>query len=359
MRTLRDLGEAGLIERLRRQMPRASSVLIGIGDDAAVLRVRPDSAKRRWLFASDMIVEGVHFRRRDVPARWIGWKALASNVSDIAAMGGVPHWAVVSIGLPSQTPVRFVDELYVGLRRCARRFDLAIVGGDTVRASQVVVDVAILGSVERRRLVVRSGARVGDVLFVTGRLGGSLRRGRHAALTPRVREARALGGRLRLHAMMDLSDGLASDLWQLSRASRVTMRIEAQDIPIARSARTLHHALMDGEDFELLFAVSRRDAARVPHRVGTCPVTRIGEAVGRGVGVFIRHPSGRSTPLKPTGFQHFRSLDSHHGLWPWARSGFHPIPRPAASGSLSRNPERSRGTGTPEGSTPPGRGGAP
>ncbi len=251
------------------------------------------------------MVEGVHFRRQDVPPQWIGWKALACNVSDIAAMGGLPHWAVVSLGLPPSTPVSFVDGVYAGLERCARRFDLAIVGGDTVRAPQVVVDVAILGMVKRGRLVLRSGARVGDSVFVTGRLGGSLSSGRHARFIPRLREAQALIRRVRVHAMMDLSDGLASDLWQLSRASRVVLRVEATRVPIARAARTLHHALMDGEDFELLFAVGARDAARVPRRLGSCPVTRIGRVVRRGIGVELEQPGGRVRRLVPRGFRHF------------------------------------------------------
>ncbi|MBI2104318.1 MAG: thiamine-phosphate kinase [Candidatus Omnitrophica bacterium] len=303
MRTVREVGEFGLIERMRRRVRTAPSVVVGIGDDAAVLR--GPGAGQRLLFASDMVVEGVHFLRRRVPARWIGWKALACNVSDIAAMGGVPHWAVVSLGLPRATPVRFVDELYAGLARCARRYGVALVGGDTVRAPQVVVDVAILGTAERRRLTLRRGARVGDQLFVTGRLGGSYRSGRHARFLPRLAEAQALLRRVRVHAMMDLSDGLASDLWQMSRASRVTLRVEAARIPVARAGRTVYHALMDGEDFELLFAVGAREAARMPRRIGRCPVTRVGAAVRRGAGVELLRRDGRIAPLLPRGFRHF------------------------------------------------------
>ena len=296
------IGEVSLIARMRRHLGRASSVIAGIGDDAAVLRT---PAGRRLLFASDMLVEGVHFRRRLVPAPWIGWKALACNVSDIAAMGGVPWWAVVSLGIPPATSVRFVDGLYAGLERCARRFHLSVVGGDTVRAPQVVVDVAILGTVEPKYLTLRSGAQAGDVLFVTGRLGGSYRSGQQARFVPRLREAQALVRRVRIHAMMDLSDGLASDLWQMSRASRVTLRVEASRIPISRAARTLRHALMDGEDFELLFAVGPHEAKRVPNRLGSTPVTRIGRVVGRGVYVELQDEDGEVSPLIPTGFKHF------------------------------------------------------
>ena len=300
--TVKTLGEIGLIARFKRRIARSASVVVGIGDDTAVLR---GPGGGLLLFASDMLVEGVHFRRRRVPAQWIGWKALACNVSDIAAMGGLPRWAVVSLGLPPATAAGFVDALYAGLERCARRFGMAIVGGDTVRAPQVVVDVAILGTVDPKRLTLRSGVRLGDHLFVTGRLGGSYRSGRHARFLPRVAEAQQLLRRVRVRAMMDLSDGLASDLWQMSRASRVTLRVDASRIPVTGSARTVYHALVDGEDFELLFAVGPREAARVPARIGACPVTRIGAAVGRGPGVELVGRGGRIAPLIPRGVRHF------------------------------------------------------
>ena len=300
--TIRSLGEVGLIARVARRLPRAASVLVGVGDDAAVVRI-PGS--ERLLVASDMLIEGVHFRRAQLPAQWIGWKALACNVSDIAAMGGLPRWAVVSLGLPPRTPVRFADALYQGLARCARRFGVSIVGGDTVRAPQVVIDVAILGTVQPRHLVRRSGARVGDALFVTGRLGGSYASGHHARFMPRVAESRALVTRLRVHAMMDLSDGLASDLWQMSRASRVMLRVEEAKIPVARAGRTVYHALHDGEDFELLFAVGAREAGKVPRRIGSCPVTRIGRVTKRGIDVELQQGSGRISRLIPRSFKHF------------------------------------------------------
>ncbi len=302
MRTAKTVGEAGLIGRFARRVGRAAGVVVGIGDDAAVLR---GARGALWLLASDMLVEDVHFRRRDTPAAWIGWKALAVNVSDIAAMGGRPVAAVVSLGVPSATPVGFTDGLGNGLLRCARRFGVAVVGGDTVRAPQVVIDVAILGTVTRRGLTLRSGARVGDRLFVTGRLGGAYRSGRHARFLPRLAEAHTLLRRLRVHAMMDLSDGLASDLWQMARASGVTLRVEAARIPVSRAARTVAQALGDGEDFELLFAVAARDASRVPRRIGACPVTRIGEVVARTVDVELVQSDGRIGRLMQKGFAHF------------------------------------------------------
>lgn len=302
MATVASLGEVRLIRRMGRRLPSSPSVRVGIGDDAAVLR---HTGREDLLLASDMLIEGVHFSRREVPARWIGWKALAANVSDIAAMGGAPRHAVVSLGLPPTTPVSFVDGLSRGLAACARRFGVAIVGGDTVRAPRVVIDVAILGTVPPGRAVLRSGARIGDRLFVTGRLGGSLISGTHATFTPRLREAQWLTRHLPIHAMMDLSDGLASDAWQMARASGVTLRIEAARLPVSRAGKTARHALMDGEDFELLFAVPARAAGGVPRSIGKTPVTEIGVVAKAGIAVELVNRHGRIHPLTPTGFAHF------------------------------------------------------
>ncbi len=302
VRRVSQIGEAGVINRICRSVTRDRSVLIGLGDDAAVLKPPKHG---HLLFASDLFVEGVHFLKSRVPAPWIGWKALAANISDIAAMGGIPHWAVVSLGLSPATPVKFVDQLYAGLSRCARQYGLSIVGGDTTKSSKIIIDVAIIGSVSPENVVLRSGAQVGDILFVTGKLGGSYISGRHARFTPRLFEAQKLLKCVRLHAMMDLSDGLANDLWQMSRASRVKMQVDAARIPVSRAGRTLKHALMDGEDFELLFAVSPQEASRVPRRIGTCAVTPVGSVIGRGVGVSLKTAQGTIQPLNPEGFRHF------------------------------------------------------
>ncbi len=301
-RTIATLGEVGLIDRLRRRIPVVPSVLVGIGDDTAVLRA---TRTKSLLFASDMLIEGVHFTRGHLAPHWIGWKALACNISDIAAMGGVPKYAVVSLGLPRQVAVSFVDRLYHGLVRCARRFGVAIVGGDTVRAPCVVIDVAILGTVRPKHLVLRSGAKLGERVFVTGRLGGALAHHRHATFTPRLREAQWLVAHLPVHAMIDLSDGLASDLWQLARASRVTFQIHEDAIPVAQAAETAWHALMDGEDFELLFTVPQRIAPRVPAAIGRLPLTEIGVVTAHGAGVELVRTDGRITSLIPKGFKHF------------------------------------------------------
>ena len=335
MVTVAAVGEDRVIERLARRLPTSSAVVVGVGDDAAVLR---PSGRRQLLLASDMLVEGVHFNRRDLPARWIGWKALACNLSDVAAMAGRPMAAVVSLGVPRQTPLRVVEALYDGLRRCAQRFDVALAGGDTVRAPILVIDVAILGTVAPGQAIRRRGARLGDRLVVTGRLGGSLASGHHARFLPRLRQAQWLARRHgRVHAMMDLSDGLAMDLWRLSRASSVVLQVREAAIPVTRAATACRrrgcrcrrwgglpaprgkqrwkarqagrpavwHALMDGEDFELLAAIPPRAVARLPRGIDGVPITAIGEVVRLGVGVELVRRNGNIETLTPAGFRHF------------------------------------------------------
>lgn len=243
MKTVRDLGEFGLIRLLRKHIPRA-------GDDCAVL---PGG----WLLTCDPVIEGIHYLPSTPPYR-VGWKAMARNLSDIAAMAGKPRYAVVSLGLRPATPVRYVTELYRGMRAVAGRFGCEIVGGDTahVRREPFII-VTVLGHADRP--VLRSGAKPGDRVFVTGKLGGSYRSGKHLRFLPRLREARQLARYA--HAMLDLSDGLASDLQRLSEASRVGFEIFSDKIP-----GQLPGALTDGEDFELLFTVAPRHAGRLRKR---------------------------------------------------------------------------------------------
>lgn len=295
---LSDLGEERLIRRIARTIRTGPEVLRGIGDDCAVLKGKGRICK---LFASDMLVEGVHFTR-DAPGTQVGWKALAVNVSDLAAMGGgvPPRQAVISLGLSRATPVSFVDGLYRGLRRCAKMFDVDLVGGDTVRAPVTVVDVAILGEANRGSVVYRTGARPGDALLVTGRLGGSLKSGRHLRFRPRLREAQILTARAKLHAMMDLSDGLGPDLLKLCEASGFSAVLEGAWIPRSTGC-SLDQALNDGEDFELLIAAAPRDADRLLRSIGKdlrCGLRRIGTVVAK---------KGKPavTLITPPGFRHF------------------------------------------------------
>lgn len=269
---LSDLGEDALIARWTRGLPRNASLLVGPGDDCAVVGRRSDAV---WtLLKTDCVIEGVHFTGETDFAR-VGWKALARNVSDIAAMGGEPQHALITVALPPGLEVAKADALYKGLRRCARKFGVSIAGGETARSpGPVFVSVALTGRVERARCVTRSGGKPGDALFVTGRLGGSLA-GKHLDFTPRLREARWLTEHFHLHAMMDLSDGLGADLPRLAKASGCGFELGA--LPCAPGC-SQEAALSDGEDFELLFAVAPRQAARLkaawPFR--NLPLTQVG-----------------------------------------------------------------------------------
>ncbi|MCS7049655.1 MAG: thiamine-phosphate kinase [Verrucomicrobiae bacterium] len=284
MKTVRDLGEFGLIAKLCEDLP-------ACGDDCAVL---PAARRDRYLlFTCDPVIENIHYLP-ETPAYRVGWKAMARNLSDIAAMSGLPRYAVVSLGLRPETPVRYVTELYRGLRAAANRFHCEVVGGDTahVRGDQFIV-IAMLGEVEKHRLVRRRGARPGDVVFVTGPLGGSFASGHHLTFTPRIREARWLTAHYRVHAMLDLSDGLASDLQRLIEAGGVGFALESAKIPCRT---TLNAALTEGEDFELLFTVSPRDAASLRKRFH-----EIGRVIPKPVILLD------DQPLRIHGYDHFRS----------------------------------------------------
>jgi thiamine-monophosphate kinase len=300
-------GEFAYIDWLRRQTPSDPRVLIGPGDDTAALRLTPG---RPCLVTTDMLLEGSHFLLAEVEPRRVGRKAMAVNLSDIAAMAGRPVAAVVSVGLPRTGGRALAEELYRGLREVADAFDTAVVGGDTNSwTGGLVIAVTVLGEATERGPVRRSGARPGDWLLTTGPLGGSLR-GKHFDFTPRVREALRLHELADLHAMIDISDGLAADLNHILEESGCGAVLQAEAIPISDAARQmndgrtpLEHALSDGEDFELVLAVSPEDGRRL---VETQPVAgltlvRIGECVGTGLWL---EEAGRRRPLEPQGYVH-------------------------------------------------------
>lgn len=294
---LRGYGEDRLVAELTRALPLGPDVRVGPGDDCAVIG-RPRDA--RWqLLKSDVVVEGVHFTREDDPRR-VGWKALCRALSDIAAMGGMPAHALVTLAVSPEEEVARVKAIYTGLRRAAAKFGVSIVGGETSRsAGPLLLDIALSGWVERRRCVLRSGGRPGDHLYVTGRLGGS-RAARHLDFTPRLDEARWLTAHYLPTAMMDLSDGLAADLPRLARASACSFTLDEAAIPRTRGA-TLDQALSDGEDFELLFSITQKAASKLeaawPTEFPRLSLTRIGT-------LNPSHPSTLNS--QPTrGFDHF------------------------------------------------------
>jgi len=274
-------GEDRLVAELTRGLPRGGDVRVGPGDDCAVIG-RPRDA--RWqLLKADVVVEGVHFLASDDPRR-VGWKALCRAISDIAAMGGEPAHALVTIAVSADEEVARVEAIYAGLKRAAKRFGVSIVGGETSRSpGPLFLDIALTGWVARTRCILRSGGRPGDALYVTGRLGGS-RAGKHLDFIPRLAEARWLAGHFRPSAMMDLSDGLAADLPRLARASACDFLLEEDHVP-RRSGATLAQAFSDGEDFELLFTLPARKAAALQlawrKKFPRLPLTRIGELTAR------------------------------------------------------------------------------
>lgn len=249
---LRDLGEDALIARILRGFPGGKSLAVGPGDDCAV--VDPGRGPLR-LLKTDALVEGVHFLP-ETPAAKVGWKAVARVLSDFAAMGGTPEHLLVTVAVDAERPVAWMDGLYRGIRKCLATHGGVLAGGETCRLpAGAVISVAGEGLVERPHLTLRSGGKPGDLVLVTGRLGGSIT-GKHLSFTPRLAEAAWLVRHLRPSAMMDLSDGLAKDLPRLAEASGCGFQL-GDSIPATRGC-TRQQALGDGEDYELLLTASPR-----------------------------------------------------------------------------------------------------
>jgi thiamine-monophosphate kinase len=259
MRSLRELGEDRLLDQIFPKLKQNSWVVAGAGDDCAVVKFR--GAKEWLLLKSDCVVEGIHFVAGS-GARAVGWKAMMRGLSDFAAMSGVPQFALITLVIAGKKQVLWVRDLYRGLSQAARYFDVNIVGGETSDTyGPTVVVVSVAGFIEPNRCVLRSGGKANDDLFVTGKLGGSIRR-RHLNFVARIEEARWLTANFKVHAMMDLSDGLGADLPRLARASGLAFSIDERALPVSRGC-TVQQAISDGEDYELLFAISRRDRARL------------------------------------------------------------------------------------------------
>lgn len=300
-------GEFSLIDWIREQSRARPAAPVGIGDDAALVR----TSAAGMLVTTDMLMDGVDFDVTTTPHELIGRKSLAVNLSDIAAMAGRPLAAFVSLALPRHGGRDLAEQLYRGLFPLAEEFDVAVAGGDTnTWDGPLVVNVTLLGEPPANGPVLRSGARPRDWLLVTGPLGGSLG-GRHLTFTPRVREAAALLAAADLHAMIDLSDGLAADARHIARESRVGIVIDADCVPVHADvdstlpdSERIVHALTNGEDFELLLAVSPEDGVRLLARTDLdVALTRIGEVIA-GDGHFLRSSSGTLHPLPHGGWEH-------------------------------------------------------
>ena len=294
---LEDLGEDLLIARLLRSFPRGRGLIAGPGDDVAVV-ASPGSGELLVL-KTDCVVERIHFTTNAKPEE-IGWKAMMRPLSDFAAVSAVPEFALITLMVKKNRKVQLVEAVYRGLRRAASRFDVQIVGGETSSTSgPAAISVSVSGRVEKGRWASRSGGRVGDHLFVTGRLGKSIA-GRHLRFVPRIAESRWLTTNFQIHAMMDLSDGLGADLPRLARASKVGFEIDQNALPLATGA-SIRNAISDGEDYELLFALSARQSEPLKtkwrKRFPRVPITEIG---------VLTPQSSLRNPQSLRGYVHFQ-----------------------------------------------------
>jgi len=315
------LTEKALISRIRRVAGRRAGVITGIGDDCAVLRISLD---HEVLVTTDFALEGIHFRREWHAPDVVGRRCLTRGLSDIAAMGGEPVAVFLSLALPREIPQGWVNRFMKGLLALAKEFKVTLAGGDTAESPDgILADMVVVGSVPKGKAVLRTGARPGDSIYVTGELGGSSaaltelfagRRvrpadfARHFRPVPRMEVGRALREKGLASAMIDLSDGLSTDLAHICEESGTGAEILAPAIPRAgvgreRTAVDLSHALHGGEDYELLFAAAR--GTRIPNRIAGVAVTRIGHMTRR-THIVLLNENGIGIQLEPEGWQHFR-----------------------------------------------------
>lgn len=329
---LKQVGEFGLISLLiEGSVSDPGSVVVGIGDDTAVLLPTP---RHLQLLTTDMLVEGVHFDLQTTTPWQLGYKAVAVSLSDVAAMGGSPKHAVVSLALPKATPIEFVVNLYQGMKEICHAFQVNIVGGDTVSSPHgLVINVAVMGEVEPAHLVRRTGAHPGDLVVVTGTLGNSgaglalLQRGdwekyefawplvtAHLTPRPQVKAGQTIA-RLGATSMNDISDGLASELNEIASASGVGVRLVAADVPLADELiqseavlgkSPLEYALYGGEDFQLVFTIGSDKFSALKNADSGINFTAVGEVMDSRQGVLLVLEDGSSSVLEPKGYNHFR-----------------------------------------------------
>jgi len=329
----RNQDENSLVQRIERgfvgkRAGNRHTLKLGLGDDAALFAPRSGC---ETILTCDWFLEGTHFLKDKHPADAVGWKCLARAVSDIAAMGGQPRCFLLSLALPQSHTGRWLDEFLRGLRRAARRFRCLLAGGDTTRRNEILINVTVVGEVREGQAVLRSGAKPGDVIFVSGRLGEAelglrlLRIGetiagrkdpalkKHLYPEPRLELGRWLAEKGLAAAMMDLSDGFSSDLPRLCAASGVGARIEESKLPIVSTSwdkRTqgfdsLHLALDGGDDYEMLFVVPRRGVASIQRSFRGLALTSIGE-ITRERTILLTDKDGQERKLVPSGWDPFR-----------------------------------------------------
>ena len=307
------MGEFSFIQWIRERQKRRKDVIVGIGDDCAAINV---SSYKLCLITTDMLVDGTHFDLEKCTVRDVGRKAIACSISDVAAMGCQATVAVVSICFPDHTTEKFAQELYKGIWSIADKYDIEIAGGDIISGHcPLCINVTMLGRDDGLKPVLRSGAKVGDMILVTGTLGGSLL-GKHLRFEPRLKEGLILNKKFTIHAMIDISDGLTADLNHILEESRVSAILYEDQIPVSEAAvkmaekggnTPLYHALSDGEDYELLFTLSKGQAkkAMASHFFDRGMISCIGE-ITRGRGIQMKFLDGKTRRIKPQGYEHLK-----------------------------------------------------
>lgn len=328
---IKEKGEFNLIKRMSDILgvPKRSLVA-GIGDDCAVLYPPEDKLQ---LVTTDMLVEDIHFSIDTANPFQIGWKSLATNISDIASMGGEPTFAFLSVGFPKDTTTEFVDNLYLGMKSIADKYGVDIVGGDTVSSYKIIINIALLGEVESENYLLRSGAKIGDAICVTGDVGGSsagleiLQKKlsgdtkKHLIPLPRVQEGRLLAKSGFVNAMIDISDGVASEIHHICEQSKTGSHLYMEKMPLSSNVNSVaeivnrkpyEFALYGGEDYELLFTCQYDKFDNLQDLfIGNCdtPITIIGRIMDSSSFITMEDESGTIIPLKPRGYDHFASSE--------------------------------------------------
>jgi thiamine-monophosphate kinase len=338
---LKDIGEFVLIKRLTKNITLEESVIVGVGDDVAVVKTR---AEKYLLLTCDILIEGTHFTKETITPYQLGKKVVAINVSDIAAKGGIPKQALISIGLPKDTKVIYVEQIYRGIKEQSKKFNIDIVGGNTALSKdKIFIDLFLVGEIKPDFLLLRSGAKPGDKILITGNLGDSSAglkiiedhdlkledskfekkykiklKQAHLSPNPRLLEGRIIAKSSLANSMMDISDGLSSDLAKICEASNVGAIIWEEKIPVSKETLAFtksigkspfNFALHGGEDYELLFTTPKENVdiiiKKIQKEVKT-KVTEIGEIKDRKFGIKIVKTDGRMTPLNTYGWNHFK-----------------------------------------------------
>ena len=306
------MDEFSFIRWIKSNQKNDKNITIGIGDDCASIRISGD---KMLLVTTDMLVEGTHFDLKKNTPGEIGRKSIACSISDIAAMGCSAKYAVVSICFPHKTKTKFARELYSGINEMADAFNIKIVGGDIVSSKKIlVINVTMYGKNEGLKAITRSGAKVDDVIMITGELGGSIL-GRHITFNPRLKEGMLLNKKFNINSMIDISDGLVADLGHILEKSGVGAVLYENEIPISEDAKmlarktgllALHHALHDGEDYELLFTLPCNESKKLlSSKSFPVRLSKVGY-INKSEGIEIQNADGKLKKIKSLGYKHFK-----------------------------------------------------